>query len=60
MEFTERELDLLSNGVLRLLDNAGRARKLLVGCGTKKDRDIVEYMNELKALNSKLCEAMKR
>ncbi len=31
MEFTERELDLLSNGVLRLLNYAGRAKKLLAG-----------------------------
>lgn len=60
MEFTEREIDLLSYGILKLLDNAGRARKLLTGYGSERDKVVIEYMNELRALNTKLCESMKQ
>lgn len=60
MDYTERELELLSNGILALLDNVGEARKILSRSGNGCDKNIIAYMNELKALNTKICNIMKK
>lgn len=53
MNFTERELTLLSDGVLTMIENAGQAKKLV--CDTASHKSIDAYINELQALNNKLC-----
>lgn len=52
MEFTERELTLLSDGLLTLISNAGEAKKLV--CDTASHKSIDAYIKELQALNNKL------
>lgn len=53
MEFTDRELELLSNGILRLMRDATTAQGLII------DADVYESINffyaELRALNTKIC-----
>lgn len=58
MEFTKSELEIISNGILGLIDNAGDARKLLQGFDEKSDKSILEYMDKLRKLNSKICNMM--
>lgn len=53
MEFTERELTLLSDGLLTMITNAGEAKKLV--CDTESQKSIDKYVSELQRLNSKLC-----
>ena len=53
MEFTERELTLLSDSVLTMLENAGQAKKLV--CDTDVQKAIDKHMRELQTLNTKLC-----
>lgn len=53
-EFTDREAELLSDGVLRLIQDASDALKMLHGSkGTMKA--LREYLRELQHLNTKIC-----
>jgi hypothetical protein len=53
MSFNDRELTLLSDGILTMIENAGQAKCLV--CDTKSQDAIDSYMKELQRLNSKLC-----
>lgn len=53
MSFNDRELTLLSDGILTMIENAGQAKHLV--CDTKSQDAIDSYMKELQRLNSKLC-----
>lgn len=53
MSFNDRELTLLSDGILTMIENAGQAKRLV--CDTKSQDAIDYYMKELQRLNSKLC-----
>lgn len=53
MSFNDRELTLLSDGILTMIENAGQAERLV--CDTKSQDAIDSYMKELQRLNSKLC-----
>lgn len=53
MSFNDRELILLSDGILTMIENAGQAKRLV--CDTKSQDAIDSYMKELQRLNSKLC-----
>lgn len=55
--FTQQELYTLSNGILALIENAGNAKKLVHSEKTQKA--IGEEINQLVALNSKVCGMMK-
>lgn len=58
MNFTEKELYLLSCGVLQLIEDAGQAKKLL-HVGTSAGRSAIDdYAKELQELNSKICSMM--
>lgn len=58
MNFTEKELYLLSCGVLQLIEDAGQAKKLL-HAGTSAGRTAIDdYTKELQELNSKICGIM--
>lgn len=56
MEFTERELDLLSDGIMRMIDDALRADTLVASASVRKA--LRDYMNELRELNTKICNYM--
>lgn len=58
MEFTEKELYLLSCGVLGLIEDAGQARKLLHAGTAAGKTAIDDYRKELQELNSKICGMM--
>lgn len=51
--FTERELTVLSDAVLTMIENAGEAKKLV--CDTTSQKAIDTHISELQALNRKLC-----
>lgn len=53
MSFNDRELTLLSDGILTMIENAGQAKRLV--CDAKSQDAIDSYMKELQRLNSKLC-----
>ena len=53
MSFNDRELTLLSDGILAMIEYAGQAKRLV--CDTKSQDAIDSYMKELQRLNSKLC-----
>ena len=57
MKFTERELYLLSDGLLALIENGNKARKLTTDSNVHAAID--GYLKEVQALNSKLCTEMK-
>ena len=54
MSLNDRELTLLSDGILAMIGNAGQAKGLV---RTKSQDAIDSYMKELQRLNSKLCNA---
>lgn len=54
--FSERELTVLSDAVLTMIENAGEAKKLV--CNTATHKTIDTYISELQALNRKLCNAI--
>jgi hypothetical protein len=58
MKFTEKELYLLSCGVLQLIEDASQAKKLLHAGSAAGKVAIEEYTKELQELNSKLCSMM--
>lgn len=53
MSLNDRELILLSDGILTMIENEGQAKRLV--CDTKSQDAIDSYMKELQRLNSKLC-----
>lgn len=53
ISFNERELALLSDAILTMIENAGQAKRLV--CDTKSQDAIDTHMKELQKLNSKLC-----
>lgn len=53
ISFNERELTLLSDAILTMIENAGQAKRLV--CDTKSQDAIDTHMKELQKLNSKLC-----
>ena len=53
ISFNERELILLSDAILTMIENAGQAKRLV--CDTKSQDAIDTHMKELQILNSKLC-----
>ena len=53
IRFNERELTLLSDAILTMIENAGQAKRLV--CDTKSQDAIDTHMKELQRLNSKLC-----
>lgn len=56
MNFTDKELCTLSNGVLALIRDAGEAKKLVHDSNTLLAIDA--EIEELVALNSKICSRM--
>lgn len=58
MEFTERELTLLSDGLLTMISNAGEAKKLV---NSREAHNAIETeIDTLVSLNSKLCGMMEQ
>ena len=53
LSFNERELTLLSDSILTMIDNAGQAKHLV--CDTESQKAIDVHIKELQALNRKLC-----
>lgn len=53
ISFNERELTLLSDSILTMIENAGQAKRLV--CDTKSQDAIDTHVKELQRLNSKLC-----
>lgn len=53
ISFNERELTLLSDAILTMIENAGQAKRLV--CDTKSQDAIDTHMKELQRLSSKLC-----
>lgn len=51
--FNERELTLLSDAILTMIENAGQAQRLV--CDTESQKAIDIHIKELQALNRKLC-----
>lgn len=53
ISFNERELALLSDAILTMIENAGQAQRLV--CDTESQKAIDIHIKELQALNRKLC-----
>lgn len=53
MDFTNKELEIISNGLLALIQNAGEAKKFVVHSVTQNSID--GYIKILQDLNSKIC-----
>lgn len=53
MSLNDRELTLLSDGILAMIGNAGQAKGLV--CDTESQKAIDIHIKELQALNRKLC-----
>lgn len=53
ISFNERELTLLSDAILTMIENAGQAQRLV--CDTESQKAIDIHTKELQALNRKLC-----
>lgn len=53
LNFNERELTLLSDGILNMIENAGQAKRLV--SDTASQNAIDAHIKELQTLNSKLC-----
>lgn len=53
ISFNERELTLLSDAILTMIENAGQAQRLV--CDTESQKAIDIHIKELQALNRKLC-----
>lgn len=53
ISFNERELTLLSDAILTMIENAGQAQRLV--CDTESQKAIDIHIKGLQALNRKLC-----
>lgn len=51
--FTDRELEIISNGLLCLIENAGRAKGLVLD--TDSQNSIDDYIRTLQTFNLKVC-----
>ena len=56
MEFTEEELEMLSSGILSLIEKTMQARALIPDMRVHMMLD--QYYTELQALNNKVCRCM--
>jgi len=52
-KFTNKDLEIISNGLLYLIRNAGKAKELVLDSASLNSID--EYMRTLQVLNSKVC-----
>ena len=52
-KFTNKELGIISNGLLCLIANAGKAKGLVLD--TASQNSIDDYIRTLQELNSKVC-----
>ena len=52
-KFTDKELEIISNGLISLIVNAAKAKGLVTD--TASQNSIDDYMKTLQALNSKVC-----
>lgn len=52
-KFTNKELEIISNGLLCLIGNAAKAKGLVTN--TALQNSIDDYMKTMQALNSKVC-----
>lgn len=57
MDFTNEELNTISNGLIMLIKNASEARVLVCG-DTKSMYAIDMYIDNLKELNKKVCHTL--
>lgn len=57
-KFTNKELGIISNGLLCLIANAGKAKGLVLD--TASQNSIDDYMKILQALNLKVCRVDRR
>lgn len=55
LSFNERELTILSDGLLTMIENAGQAKHLV--CDAVSHNAIDTHIKELQALNNKICHA---
>lgn len=53
MSLNDRELTLLSDGILTMIENAGQAKRLVRDMASQNAIDA--HIKELQTLNSKLC-----
>lgn len=51
--FTNRELEIISNGLLCLIANAGKAKELVMDTASRNSID--DYVKTLQELNLKVC-----
>lgn len=56
MEFTDQELELLSLGILRLIEDAGKAKAMVTSPAAHKAID--NEIAVLRYLNTKICNYM--
>ncbi len=52
-KFTNRELEIISSGLLCLIENAGKAKGLVMDATSQNDID--DYIRKLQELNLKVC-----
>lgn len=52
-KFTNKELEIISNGLISLIVNAAKAKGLVTD--TTSQNSIDDYMRTLQTLNSKVC-----
>ncbi|WP_303872022.1 hypothetical protein [Acetobacterium wieringae] len=52
-KFSNKELEIISNGLISLIVNAANAKRLVTD--TASQNSIDDYMKTLQALNSKVC-----
>lgn len=57
MNFTQKELVIMSNGILALIRDAEEAKKLI--CSNEAQFAIDKEICDLVSLNGKLCDMMK-
>lgn len=56
MEFTDRELSIISSAVIKLMEETGKAKSYVVD-GNLYDQ-LNDYIKELVRLNTKICNYM--
>ena len=57
---TQREAELLTNGLLALIDDASQAQSALKGISGNADKAIEGYIDELKSLIAKITSVEKK
>lgn len=56
MEFTDRELSIMSSAVIKLMEETHKAKSYVVDGGLYDQLD--DYIHELQRLNTKICNYM--